>query len=573
MILGKREREQSFDDAPSQKRRLLAWDGPPGRQVDICVLCADWDNTNVMHRPPLYFNNGAVKVLSSLSGVDQTLSICRQFWTWLGLPMNPYTPRDIQFTVGLDGSVEMSLPRPKVRFDDPFKSDDYHAMDVDDSPSFQNNPASAETNMADDFVSFAMRDPTRSQFSRKDRAGLVRHVAKLWGEFAKNLPRDQFSNEQQALFLDQIASRISRVYPFIYQTKTELPSVFTTDMDVEVFIERLKEPLRAVVDIDALAPSDYQALVKDLKRMVPIFRSSLLKYQTTIPVDSISTNIATMFEKTPPADRRETTYLYNFLRTYPKVRTVEQIPPAIQSFIRFNKLPADYPKIKVLTANAKQYVKTFYNAVQRFVLADVIAVLKQDVETLSHEVCGNFAALDKQTNMFYYGIETKNIGHSVGAGCETRGKCDYTKVTNYMYHTHPLSCYAYPSLEDIRKFNKRKIEVMLIFNRWGVFALRTLPGNSWPPLQLDKVQSLLDTLGRTTRNAQYKSIPWDEMQRSSRINAAGQKVTRQEDALKSINTLKTLLALHGISLDLDTWGVIDNKPYPLNMDARRQAVK
>jgi hypothetical protein len=482
------------------------------------------------------------------------------------------TPGDQEKARTPEPAPELVLP--KTREDEDSSSS--ASTSSEETSSISNHEAEESSSAAgtsktfDDFTSFVLQDRTRDRLSA--RTGVQNHLTRvqtMWDEYVKaqNPNSDESKMQLSTQTFQEVAKRIFRATSFIFQNEVDLPPTFATDAEVLSFINQCVAQFDSPqFNFDTFSEPEQQALIRDLKRLGPVFHARLLKYQTDIPRDPISNNIALMYREMSVANRKRAfATLYNFVRNNPEVKTLEQVEPAIEKFRKFNSLAPSAPEIDDLASHMKQYVATFYMAsfVEHYVLASTIMSFKPDVETRDHEVCGNFVR-DTSESVFYYVAKNKTDGPSVGEKCETRGRCDYTEYTNYMFHTHPLSCYAYPSLEDIRQVYDSKIKVMLIFNRWGVFALRRLVDGVWPPFEIGPVQELLDELYHTTRNTQYKSIPWDmltnEMDRTGRM-------TRQQAALNVISKLNTLLGQYGIRLNLDLWPDILGADYPLNMAA------
>ncbi len=84
---------------------------------------------------------------------------------------------------------------------------------------------------------------------------------------------------------------------------------------------------------------------------------------------------------------------------------------------------------------------------------------------LNHEVCGFIVPYKNKLQAI---IDDKAKYNTSGY----RKYCQLHKYQKYIWHTHPYSSKAYPSLEDIEKTIKHQIiRIQLIFTRWGIWEM------------------------------------------------------------------------------------------------------
>ena len=90
-----------------------------------------------------------------------------------------------------------------------------------------------------------------------------------------------------------------------------------------------------------------------------------------------------------------------------------------------------------------------------------------------YEICGNFE-LDDTTNELKILYTVKGTYDAV----KRANMCNYTDkyASNYLYHTHPYTSYAYPSFYDIwtvvKRRNQKNIHfTSFIFTIWGLWLL------------------------------------------------------------------------------------------------------
>lgn len=92
------------------------------------------------------------------------------------------------------------------------------------------------------------------------------------------------------------------------------------------------------------------------------------------------------------------------------------------------------------------------------------------VDDIDVEVCGFLEVRNKNLNLFI---------NNIGIKLETRGTCQHTKYTPYIFHTHNIGLLSYPSPEDIytmMKFHSNNFEndfplISIVFTEWGIWEI------------------------------------------------------------------------------------------------------
>lgn len=82
-----------------------------------------------------------------------------------------------------------------------------------------------------------------------------------------------------------------------------------------------------------------------------------------------------------------------------------------------------------------------------------------------HEICTNV----KEDNSELI-LENVSKGNTDG-----RRFCNFKSCSNYMFHTHPITCKPYPSMEDILLVvNHECISKYIIASKWGMWVIEKL---------------------------------------------------------------------------------------------------
>jgi hypothetical protein len=103
-------------------------------------------------------------------------------------------------------------------------------------------------------------------------------------------------------------------------------------------------------------------------------------------------------------------------------------------------------------------------------LKGVVDYLHQLVYTQELERCSIlYEVEDKNGNTF---LEYDPTKEKKGEKIDRRQKCD-SENFHHIVHTHPLSEYSYPSLEDIWRIVKEpSIKLSVIATAWGIYTLK-----------------------------------------------------------------------------------------------------
>lgn len=89
----------------------------------------------------------------------------------------------------------------------------------------------------------------------------------------------------------------------------------------------------------------------------------------------------------------------------------------------------------------------------------------EDFMKMKVEACG-FILNDEKGEPYIY-------LDNVGSEEDNRASCTLSKYSEIIWHTHPFSHKAYPSIEDIIKILKPRLypKISLIFTSWGIWEL------------------------------------------------------------------------------------------------------
>ena len=89
------------------------------------------------------------------------------------------------------------------------------------------------------------------------------------------------------------------------------------------------------------------------------------------------------------------------------------------------------------------------------------------------EVCGNLRKESISSNDIKLYSIREGIGIEYSPG-KFRGSCSHEKTTSVIFHTHPVSFYAYPSPEDIVNVikNYRRVVRSIIATKWGLWDIK-----------------------------------------------------------------------------------------------------
>ena len=143
----------------------------------------------------------------------------------------------------------------------------------------------------------------------------------------------------------------------------------------------------------------------------------------------------------------------------------------------------------------------------------------------------------------------------VGQSINNRKQCVHPYESPIIYHTHPVTAYAYPSVEDINKVTKRtNYRCSIIASQWGVWQIYRTPGIDITLNLLEEkptfkiLDRYLGEMHHYTKLAQSVSKPFDKNTEPY--------ISR---CFEQIN--KNILARIGVEIILTPWNLINLEGY------------
>jgi hypothetical protein len=133
---------------------------------------------------------------------------------------------------------------------------------------------------------------------------------------------------------------------------------------------------------------------------------------------------------------------------------------------------------------------------------NILEIMRDYVSNYSVEICANLKVLDNH-------LDLHNIikGEMQQYDGETRGVCAHKEYSKHIFHTHPKSLYAYPSVEDVIKLIKNYtiIRNSFIATKWGLWVLSNtersnIYSTSCRHIIYDVLKIRLDYIGNYTKN-------------------------------------------------------------------------
>ena len=107
------------------------------------------------------------------------------------------------------------------------------------------------------------------------------------------------------------------------------------------------------------------------------------------------------------------------------------------------------------------------------ITSETIEKFKEFVFKGDKEICANLRKeSDTNNNLkLYYITEGTTVEYAPG---KTRGMCVHDKITSVIFHTHPITSYSYPSVEDILRVVREhgRIVRSIIATKWGVWDIK-----------------------------------------------------------------------------------------------------
>lgn len=189
---------------------------------------------------------------------------------------------------------------------------------------------------------------------------------------------------------------------------------------------------------------------------------------------------------------------------------------------------------------------------------EIIKVFHKYVFGYPVEICANLKTTDKNIIIPHNILSGKEVEYSPG---KFRGTCFYAEYSSNIFHSHPISSYAYPSVEDFVKVFKNygKIVNSLIATKWGIWVIsNTTTSNVYNTKDDEKLKKYigvyLDRIGLSTKTS-------DE-ERKSKSDKSRDLVSDDYTLIyKTINKISTTLQ---IKIDLYSWSDIIDKGMVIN---------
>jgi hypothetical protein len=162
-----------------------------------------------------------------------------------------------------------------------------------------------------------------------------------------------------------------------------------------------------------------------------------------------------------------------------------------------------------------------------------------------YEVCGSLVkgVTSDGVQRFVFAPKIEK-GPLIDKECKVPGSCVHNNST-YIFHTHPNTCKAYPSIEDMDRVLKYRhvTKNSIIFTVWGVFQIYTLNTQKavGPFTHRAIIIQLLTDLNKKTRTSKHSSLSWSKVDQSY--------------VLKMVRKLSKLLSFDDVRLHFDS---VDN---------------
>jgi mevalonate kinase len=158
-----------------------------------------------------------------------------------------------------------------------------------------------------------------------------------------------------------------------------------------------------------------------------------------------------------------------------------------------------------------------------------------------YEVCGNLIPDPQDKDKLIIHPTTVSFGSEPEVG--GRASCTNKEYSQIIFHTHPITSYAPPSVEDIGKVLKHtEIGTSVIITSWGVFQIVRLTRDKYVLTEDDKrnIKSYIDNINKATVNPDYLTKRGKEEALNIAKNIAKETLTGKHlrsisDNIKKIN--------------------------------------
>jgi len=165
--------------------------------------------------------------------------------------------------------------------------------------------------------------------------------------------------------------------------------------------------------------------------------------------------------------------------------------------------------MKELVTSKLKYLTYTYDFEVCAHIREISGKLDIDLRELTDRLSNVNQSLEKTTedNYFDY-LKSLLYKISQNGASQNRHQCIHSKYTTIIFHTHPLSAYSYPSLEDIIKVCKNsKIAYSVIATTWGIWIINKNTANLDSREQLENyLTHYLDKLGLVLRKKMELTI-------------------------------------------------------------------
>lgn len=189
---------------------------------------------------------------------------------------------------------------------------------------------------------------------------------------------------------------------------------------------------------------------------------------------------------------------------------------------------------------------------------EIINVLRRYVFDYSFEICANFKKTEQNVLIPHNILKGSIEEYAPG---KFRGTCNHREYSSNMFHSHPVSSYAYPSTEDVIKVVKNygKIVNSFIATKWGIWVISNTTSSNIYTVSGDvKLRSWIDVylsrIGTETKTSEEER----------KTNPDKSRDLNSEDFSFISKTIKKISSGLNIKIELYTWNDIINKGIVVN---------
>ena len=182
---------------------------------------------------------------------------------------------------------------------------------------------------------------------------------------------------------------------------------------------------------------------------------------------------------------------------------------------------------------------------------ETIEIMRDFVYKSDTEMCGNLFTKNSTSNeiILYHMKKGDKTEYSPG---QYREMCEYEKITSILFHSHPISSYSYPSVEDILLVIKKHdiVKRSIIATKWGIWDIQNtkesnIYSSGCKEIIYEYLKYFLDRIGLHTKNT------------SSSITDKSRDLIDED--LNVINDcIKRIKRVTHVNIDLHLWKDIDD---------------